>query len=325
MSFIRQISHQNRNYIYDDSKSDIEKFRIENDIKVPNFLKKYFTISDNSVDAVIDNFLYAAHPYELNDPFDCYQHLIDDTKVIRDYYDELVGKLGFEKDLYDQRLTLGENYTTLLYIAIFLGCGIISMTDSENENPILWANYADKHKGFSVTYKREAIKACGPFPVNYVKNLEKKYDHQNFQALLPYWTTIKSEYWQNEQEWRFLHISNKLMYVPGIHDDKTIKEIYKKNRRLYFENRESITEVTLGKYFFDEKRPLRNDQNEWEFDLTKEEINRELKIKLLHHLAEYKIPLCVLFEDKNAIKFTAMRVDYKYFPEKQILKIKDPM
>ena len=44
---------------------------------IPDSFYKYFSLTPNNLDAFKNNYLYASHPVELNDKFDCYSDLID--------------------------------------------------------------------------------------------------------------------------------------------------------------------------------------------------------------------------------------------------------
>src|SRR5665648_555647 len=43
----------------------------------PEFLYKYYNLSHLNIDAIKNNYLYAASRFELNDDFDCLEQLID--------------------------------------------------------------------------------------------------------------------------------------------------------------------------------------------------------------------------------------------------------
>jgi hypothetical protein len=324
MDYIPKIEHNNRTYIYDASKRDEEKFQIFHDKEIPDYLTKYYTVSDHNIDAVTNNYLYAAHPLELNDPFDCYKYLIDKSKIKDQHYKELVSRMFPNTGFDFEGISLGNKFIDLFHHGVFRNCGIISLTNSKNENPSLWANYTNKHQGFSVTYNRKAINANGPFPIDYLTKLESKFEPENFQALLPYLTCIKSEYWRNEEEWRYLYFSDDEMYVPDIYSDKENKLRTKNNRHLPLIEKGAIYELTLGIKFFSDPVVPKNANNEWIFDLNNDTNRPDLKVKLLNYMHENKIPLRILYEDRHNIKFVSIRANYKFFKDTKILLIKDP-
>ena len=44
--------------------------KVEHGWKTPEYLFKYYSFGKYSIDALINNYLYASHPYELNDILD---------------------------------------------------------------------------------------------------------------------------------------------------------------------------------------------------------------------------------------------------------------
>ena len=324
---IQKITYNNRSYIWDGNKDDFSTFRIENEqpINVPTHVTKYFRISKYSVDALLNNYIYAAHPKELNDPFDCYSKLIDTSEVSNKDVDFVEKKLRIK---INREFILNKknknNFIEILYELIFGSCGIISVTDAKNQNPSLWANYTNNHQGFSVTYKKEAFRdiAIGPFKVDYVDNLERlKYKSESFNSLVLWLTLIKSKYWRNEEEWRFIGRGMDTMYIPNKHFNKE-KELTKNNRKLYL-LKESVLEVRLGFYFFSYDNIITNNLNESVVNLNNEK-DKELKIKLLRYIKSNEIPLSYMHLDENEFKFRSVKLNYDFIEETYTIKWKLP-
>lgn len=324
---IQKINYNNRNYIWDGNKQDLSMFRIEeeNPVTVPKYLTKYYRLTKYSIESLLNNFIYAAHPKELNDPFDCYPSLIDTAEIIKEDIDFIENSLAIKVDRdYILNKNHQKDFIKILYDLIFRRCGIISITDSKNENPSLWANYSDNHKGFAVTYKTETFQkiALGPFKVDYVEKLQKlKYKSKEINALTLWLTCIKSIYWSMEEEWRFIGIGEDEMYVPYNHYNKE-RELKKNNRKLYLP-KNSISEVRLGFYFFEYENISKNNLNESVVNLNNEK-NKEFKINLLNHVKTNKIPLSLVHLNKDEYKFQPVLLDYDFIKETNTFKWRLP-
>jgi len=323
---IQKISYNNRDYIWDGNKEDFSMFQIKEyqSVEIPEKFTKYCPLTEYSIDSILNQYIYAAHPYELNDPFDCFSQLIDTAEITNDDIEFLENSLKVninkEKVLKDP-----ESFIEILFELLFEKCGIISVTDSKNENPALWANYANKHKGFSVTYRRDSLNkvAIGPFRIDYVINLEKlKFNKNNVNVLVLYLSTVKSNYWKNENEWRFIGVGQNPMYVP-YKDSGKDKEQQQQNRKLFLQEN-SIFCIKLGFYFFDIQNMHKNNLNEIVINLNKEQ-EKDLKIKLLNYIQRNKIPLSMTFIDKSGFKFKAIEVEYDYNQESSVFKYKMPI
>jgi hypothetical protein len=289
-------TYNERRYIAENNQFKIEPI---NSI-IPESFTKYYSLSKFSIDALLKNYIYASHPYELNDPFDCFRELIDFSEM----------KEKIRKDFYGTNLPIDD---TQIYNGLFESIGIISMTSSENENPILWAYYSNKHSGFSATYNKDAFtnkSIKGPFPVDYIKKLKKiKVTKQDVMAQIFCHTMIKSNKWLSEDEWRFLYV-NKDMYIPGL-DYRNIKIRNQENRKFYLPKK-SIKEIKLGFYFFDAINNVSiNNLGEFIVDLSRE-TDSEYKKKLINFASTNNIPLKMMYLNKEKFSFSAESIDYEY-------------
>jgi len=321
--FIQKIIYNNRTYICDGSKKNLEMFRIEEQPIEPESFTKYYSIKDYNIEALLNNYIYASHPKELNDPFDCFSKLIDTSEITENEIDYIEKRLPITipRDYYLNQ-NHREEFIEILYELLFKSCGIISLTDSKNENPCLWANYTNNHKGFSVSFKSASLKeiAMGPFKIDYIETLDKlKYESKYFDALVLWWTCVKSKFWSNEEEWRFIGPGIAEMYIPETHTGRE-KEIKQKNRKLYLPKK-SVTGVTLGFYFFDFKNMVKNNQNEIVVDLTNES-ERDLKIKLLNFVRLSNIPLSMVVLMTSEFKFHSSLLDYEFNNDTETFKFK---
>lgn len=219
---------------------------------IPTTFFKYYALSKNSVDALINLFVYASHPELLNDPFDCDMQLakIEDdanAKVLWEgLFSQVRGMFGMDEQSFFHYST--EAFTTLM----FRKWGILSLTDNCN-NPIMWSSYANNN-GFCLEWdvRQFPFAKKGPFPIHYVEKVEevssKDYD---VQTMIFIQSNVKLKDWAYENEWR-------LMIQPPVgFDMKTFgKDADKYNQMPDLHDRKfryplcALKSITLGINFF---------------------------------------------------------------------------
>ncbi len=220
---------------------------------VPSSLFKYYALTDWSVDALTNMYVYAAHPALLNDPFDCDMDLaqIEDESMAKEVWGNLYDGVRemYDNDEHFYKFTT-ESFTTMM----FMKWGILSLTDS-CENPIMWTHYA-QNNGFCVEFdvSKFSFKNKGPFPIHYVDEVvpasSKDFD---LIELVLIQSNVKRDIWKYENEWRLMiqppegfdmKAFGKNSYIikehfgPVLHDRKFIYPI------------SALKSVTLGINFF---------------------------------------------------------------------------
>src|SRR5674476_147839 len=65
----------NENYEYDFEIVDPNK------TSKPEFLFKHFSLNTNAVNTLVKKYLFASHPLQLNDPYDCNRYIFDFNKT----------------------------------------------------------------------------------------------------------------------------------------------------------------------------------------------------------------------------------------------------
>ncbi|NIU01942.1 MAG: DUF2971 domain-containing protein, partial [Nitrosopumilaceae archaeon] len=91
--------------------------------------------------------------------------------------------------------------------------GVLSLS-AKNDNILMWAHYADYHKGFCIEFKRSQANALGATkPVHYVK----EYPFLSYFDDLPgnivkKMILTKAEDWSYEAEWRGLNTIDTEVY-----------------------------------------------------------------------------------------------------------------
>ena len=186
----------------------------------PTELCKYFDLKEHNIDLIDGKYFYGSHPFELNDPFDLNKNMLQfDPKIQNELYEVFFSKLG-----------------------------ILSMTENELD-PLMWSHYGS-HRGFVIKYilNKTPENFFGPFPINYIDDFVPIETENKLLALLVASNIKFKKFWKNENEWRFLLHSPKMMKLPS-HIQKQLKINCSKNRYFYYKNDFSIKEVVIGYKF----------------------------------------------------------------------------
>lgn len=309
-----EFEYNERKYIVENNKYRIESDK-QKECSIPENFTKYYAISEYSIDALLKNYLYASHPYELNDPFDCFRYLIDASNKTQIEMESNYNPNDKIKNFKP------EIFLTTLHEINFRNIGLISLSDSKNENPILWAHYTNNHKGFSVTFESNSFnQLIGPFQIDYLPKLKKiKFEKEKYISQFFCSTLIKSDKWDSEEEYRYLYL-NQEMYIPG-RDYGDVKIRNQENRKFYLP-KNSIKEIKLGFYFFDDiNNVTKNNLGEFVVDLSKE-ADSKYKKKLISFASSNNIPLKKMYLNKDNFTFTAESIEYEYIPDANCFKYK---
>lgn len=243
------------------------------------------------------NEIFFSSPGKFNDPFDCtipIDYATGPTKIIFKYWfemakdenpecsdtelkkmtEECIGNLKNQ----ERQLRLRKNSAEFCSNHI----GICSLTASYT-NLIMWANYADKHRGFVVGfYSKKLVKMCrenspenDPNKTMLIENVNYTQDYPYINAythtgLERYKLQVlsKSEDWTNEEEYRIVFtdgVGKSTQFPPG-----TISCVYL-GCRISFENKELILKAISEK---DYKIPV--------FQASTSDSHYELKFERIH-------------------------------------------
>ncbi|MBO9584421.1 MAG: DUF2971 domain-containing protein [Flavobacterium sp.] len=306
---------------------------IEHGKSKPENIFKYYSLTKYSVDALMNGYLYASHPIELNDLLDSSPFLFFTSEKL-DFvlYEKLYGPVVQSKEELDKiyeddanRERLCQSYISTMWQVATNLFGIIST--SENEfSPLMWPYYTQE-KGFQIKFTTEKLEKSiqqkfpkneqyiGLYPVNYVEKLAP-IDISPFKSLLVplyYSTNIKAQSWNYENEWRLL-VSKQNMGVPYSKRGLNIQKDYhidKKNRYVYYD-KEIVEEITLGVDFFNSRdfeiewldsqnikvKTLKSDSN-WEYEslnLFMDYVFQNLKDRLFYSGVKYEL-------DENGVHY----------------------
>lgn len=237
------------------NEKDKFAFKIASPFKLdpPNNLYRYYSLSKFSIQSIIENYLYASHPDQFNDLYDCHEDLInfDDDEVIVRFLNsenDPTEENRLKQALLDDREPIVQSAKRHLRQIIYRMWGIICMTSNPN-NILMWSYYSN-NRGFLVeyAYKEFPFAFHGPFPVNYQDEL---LPISLIEATLPicaiFQTNIKSSGWKHEDEWRILAENPKgQMESPDLFPE--LAKLGGEERKFYYSPK-SIKSITLGHYF----------------------------------------------------------------------------
>ncbi|RIH63335.1 DUF2971 domain-containing protein [Mariniphaga sediminis] len=273
----------------------INKIEYSEQTQCPQTLLKFYSLSDYNIDALINNYLFAANPLDFNDPFDCPVQVWDKKIFSQQTMFEIFNPLF--KELWKT----DDNENKEQFFSIFFGfIGIICLNKPKFENQDLMWGYYSSQKGFTVSFNsNELIKSWNlPFAIEYLDKSqldkfsiesmnEKDLNIELFSRILR-WTTQKDEKWKKENEWRFIFMDcpiDPLTFLPKIEERKK------------FYNMEAIKEIYLGFKFFEKQFSVFQNLNQFVYITT--EKNR-LQNKLLTFLS---------FPQKIKVKHMCMKND----------------
>lgn len=212
---------------------------------IPDSLYKFYSLTPYNLDALQKNYLYASHPYEINDKFDCFKGLIDYDSASDDLIKFYLQIFHTEAEINEGFAELKKGFKDFFPISLFSGIGVISLT-SKILNPLMWAHYASANHGFAVKFNHKHFheKVLGPFPINYQEEW-KPISLNDLMIAFLYITNIKSKVWEYEDEWRFIGTGQNMSFPRYKEEEEFIN-----NRKFKYQN-ESIEEIILGNMFVD--------------------------------------------------------------------------
>lgn len=235
-------------YIYDKDGFEI----IPNEtIEKPRVLYKLYGLNQYSFDSLINQYIYATHPSQLNDIFDCNEELLsfDDMEAVKAFLKNAISQEEIDKIIESEPDNLKKfvqrNFRELAYRK----WGVFSLT-SEPNNILMWSYYSN-HSGFCIEFDLHhfPFKFYGPFPINYQSRLEalsinKVGVHVGVLAQ----SNLKDKIWEHENEWRLMVAApeGKDMFSPNF---KILKDLGVHNRKFSYPI-EAIKSIALGNRFF---------------------------------------------------------------------------
>lgn len=220
----------------------------------PSAFFKYYALTEYNVDALTKMYVYATHPKQFNDPFDCNELLIkfDTWKDVHNLWGDLYD--NFRKTYSSLDAACDESnkaYWNILYKKL----GLVSFTSSY-DNYQMWALYA-QNNGFCLEFdiSKFSFLYYGPFPINYTENVPCPIHigdvGGNLAMLIQ--TNIKNLWWKYENEWR-LYVPNPAGFDLKCFGNEYETRMYNRgdeHDRKFRYPTNALKSVILGPKFFD--------------------------------------------------------------------------
>lgn len=248
------------------------KHIVEHNKEEPNTFFKYYSVDDYKIDAILNNYLYASHPYSFNDSIDSSELLIDFREITLEVYKKIYRliyseenheKTDFNKKFKEDKLSSFDEIRRKFYLYFSRQLGLISLTTNPL-NILMWSHYSTE-SGFIIEIDKKTLlenlknlnSEIGDYclrPIQYVKNIEsinmfKKEFKTPIIPFFMYMTSVKRSEWKYEDEWR-LSIYKKNMGLPLAYLSPGSNDYIGEQERRLFYPKEAIKNIILGKYFF---------------------------------------------------------------------------
>lgn len=175
----------------------------------PGKLYRYMRFDDFWEKNIFEGQVYLSEASNLNDPFDCLVYI--NHKVYIEYMFQNVCKIFPRMDRKVLRETVKASVDDEIDKQIYnmKKKFRISCFTEDNLSPLMWAHYADSHKGFCLEYNLTQILDSYRFGILPVIYSDKRYDITNAVVtrnknllMNPYY--FKSSHWEYEKEWRMV-------------------------------------------------------------------------------------------------------------------------
>lgn len=219
----------------------------QNEQEVPETLLKYYECNKHSYDALVNNYLWASHPEQFNDPYDCSPKLWDADSFTIEKVSQFI---NIENDPKHQEF-LGSRDG--LFKLIHAKIGIICLNSGNKGNDDLFWGYYSNQKGFAVEFYREKLSEDLKLNINALFHQVKYFIPEDFNKYRLPSTWEKFQYiiidslkqkkriWEHEKEFRY--IFQNCDFIPSANLGKL--ETRKKRYSIT-----SIAKIILGLKFF---------------------------------------------------------------------------
>lgn len=160
---------------------------------------KYRSGSKRDLEGLKNNFLFVPHASKLNDPT---ENLFDESPLLN-----FVNQLENNYPSIDSDMNI---YTSDLCRKLRENIGIFSLSKTQSDE-LLWAYYADSHRGFCIEYDLDKLQELNKIPiifeVIYQKEIPKidekaAFKEDGIKDILKLTSGRKSEKWKHEEEIR---------------------------------------------------------------------------------------------------------------------------
>lgn len=303
MSIIKKI--YNWEYKYDENGFAITPNK---PYGIPTALYKLYGLNPYSIDSLTSQYIYATHPSQLNDIFDCNEELLefDDIETIKIFLKDSFSKENLEKLIKNDLDSLKVIVKRLFRENIYRKWGVFAMTSNPN-NILMWSYYSN-HNGFCVEFdiSKFSFKFYGPFPINYQPKLEAlSIKKIGVQIGVLAQCNLKDEIWKHENEWRLMIAAPEKndMFSPNL---EVLKKFGGHDRKFQYPIT-AIKSIALGNRFFEPDEIHEINNMELAIELKR---NKEHKSDILDFLSLNQIITHIgLRTGFTKIKFRTVKVE----------------
>lgn len=313
-----KFSHLDWTYIVHEGENNDYDFEVidPGNTPKPQFLYKYYSLNEYSIESLKKNLIYAPHPLQLNDPYDCNKNIFDlDNMPLIGFQNFLSclesgdNKISIKEMFKNNRKELNDLFIEGFWQIMYSKCGIVSMSDIPT-NIQMWAYYS-KHDGFQLKFDTQKMpnNFKGPLKIKYSETLNRIAITGDFFLPVLYQVINKEINWNHESEWRYIVTGPSELEVP--------LSIFKQQQKSPHDRKfpydiSALKEITLGCYFFrpDEYKKIEN--NHSVFDLSRtDSCNTHLRIEILEYLSIHpEIEAKLVYWEKYA-RFELLKIPMK--------------
>lgn len=197
-------------------------------MEIPDRLYKYQPYSSYAFESLVQQKLWISNPDDFNDPFDSKVRIPEITSVDK-IYDTIIaaykrnGIKNWKLPALQEPKTEEESrelaeYAKDVIERVIRGVGVYSLTSSKDD-VLMWAHYADSHRGFVIGFDMSKLKTYTNMEV-----VEVQYDDQypemcetelvDYDKTSDYLRKLasrKGKQWKYENEWRLIFPFNNLL------------------------------------------------------------------------------------------------------------------
>lgn len=200
----------------------------ENIALIPERFYKYSSVSENFKTNLANGQLWFSSPSNFNDPFDCKAYIDfgsseDECRLNFEKFNkafdvilpELYSKIWNDLLKKPDDFNLLNSYSASKNFEEWLG---VSCFSEKFNNSLMWAHYADKHKGVVLEFKKDldGFLTQNLLPVNYFKSypIIRVSDFKQEQMISIAYQVIcaKGYEWKYEKEWRAIAVPGNKLY-----------------------------------------------------------------------------------------------------------------
>jgi hypothetical protein len=208
---------------------------------LPPLLYRYQPFSTQALANLTQRTLWFSDPSDFNDPFDCGINILDDViddagaaKAYAFLLSRVTDKAAFASehstdgrpnDSFRAQLAKGisGHFAETLNVRRGIGCFA-----GRWDNLLMWAHYADGHRGFCLEFDTQGEMFQFARPVKYVAQVPRLKAADIFVDLpardfVDAWLVTKSEHWAYEEEWRVIHTAPRTAYT---YPWQSLKRVY---------------------------------------------------------------------------------------------------